>query len=226
MIWSDLMQQIIFLSLTGLGILGNILLFMRHVHVFIMDLNFTHLVFSNVNIYTSAVKYTVTKLHFKNVLGDAGCKTVVYLGRVERVFTTCLLSKFQADFLVEKLRPQTTRQILPFLLLLSLNRSRAGVYNGYCYMLPSRYTVNMALPDAIFQSLMGWSSEYMAFHLYRYHKYVLYLHSSRFANSASPEVRAAWSVLILMTFDYPALSSFILIIKDFHLTSCWQTDFF
>ncbi|XP_036043198.1 putative vomeronasal receptor-like protein 4 [Onychomys torridus] len=298
MIWSDLIQKIIFLSLIGLGILGNILLFMRHVHMIIMgsekkpiDLIFTHLAISNIIILcTSGIKYITTDLHFKTVLGDAGCKTLVYLGRVSRglsICTTCLLSVVQAatisprTSLWRKLKPQTPWQVLPFLLLLwifnvlissnllyhitagsSLNMSRAGLYSEYCYMLPSRYTVKwlflslMALRDVTFQSLMGCSSGYMALHLYRHHKHVLYLHSSRFANSASPEVRATWSVLILMTcfllyylgdfissfyigsvftldsiilnaklflgVGYAALSPFILIIKDFHLASCWH----
>ncbi|XP_052583125.1 putative vomeronasal receptor-like protein 4 [Peromyscus californicus insignis] len=298
MIWSDLIQQLIFLSLSGLGILGNILLFIRHVHMFIMgskkkpiDLIFTHLAISNVIIlYTSGVRYIATDFHFKNVLGDAGCKAVVYLARVARglsICTTCLLSVVQAvtigprTSLWRKLKPQTSWQVLPFLLLLwifnvlissnllyhitagsSLNSSRAGAYRKYCYMLPSGYTVKwlflslMALRDVIFQSLMGWSSGYMAFHLYRHHKRVLYLHSSGFANRASPEVRATWSVLVLMTcfllyylgdfissfyigsvftldsiilnaklflgVGYAALSPFILIIKDFHLASCWH----
>ncbi|XP_028735776.1 putative vomeronasal receptor-like protein 4 [Peromyscus leucopus] len=298
MIWSDLIQQVIFLSLIGLGILGNILLFMRHVHMFIMgsekkpiDLIFTHLAISNIIIlYTSGIKYITTGLHFKNVLGDAGCKTLVYLGRVSRglsICTTCLLSVVQAatisprTSLWRKLKPQSSRQVLPFLLLLwifnvpissnllyhitagsSLNRSRAGLYSEYCYMLPSGYTVKwlflslMALRDVIFQSLMGWSSGSMALYLYRHHKRVLYLHSSRLANRASPEVRATWSVLVLMTcfllyylgdfissfyigsvftldsimlnaklflgVGYAALSPFILMIKGFHLASCWH----
>ncbi|XP_055452954.1 putative vomeronasal receptor-like protein 4 [Psammomys obesus] len=241
MIWSDLIQQIIFLSLIGLGISGNFLIFERHVHTFIMDsekkpidLFFTHLAFTNVIIIcTSGVRYVATELHFKNVLGDVGCKTVVYLGRVARghsICTTCLLSMFQAvtisprTSLWRKLKPQAAWKVLPFLLLLwvfnalissnllhhitagsSMNRSRVGVIEGYCYMLRSRLTVKwlflslMALRDVIFQGLMGWSSAYMALHLYKHHRRVLYLYSSRFTNSASPEIQATWSVLILMT---------------------------
>ncbi|XP_034366714.1 putative vomeronasal receptor-like protein 4 [Arvicanthis niloticus] len=252
MIWSDLIQQIIFLSLIGLGILGNILMFVRHVYIFIMgsekkpiDLIFTHLVFSNVIIIcTSGVRYIATKLHFKNVLGNVGCKIVVYLGRMARglsICTTCLLSMFQAvtisprTSLWRKFKPQTACQVFSCLLLLwilnvlissnllhhitagsSLNGSRAGVYDGYCYMLPSRYLVKwlflslMTLRDVIFQSLMGWSSGYMALHLYKHHKRVLYLHSSRSANNASPEIRATWSVLILMAcFLFYYLGDFI-----------------
>nr|AEF00783.1 vomeronasal type 1 receptor I6 [Mus musculus domesticus]AEF00787.1 vomeronasal type 1 receptor I6 [Mus musculus domesticus]AEF00790.1 vomeronasal type 1 receptor I6 [Mus musculus domesticus] len=300
MIWSELIQRVIFLSLIGLGILGNILIFVRHVLTFTMGsekkpidlIIFTHLAFSNVIIIgTSGIRYVATKLHFKNGLGIAGCKTLVYLGRVARrlsICTTCLLSMVQVVTIsprtsfLRKFRPQTIWQVLPSLLLLcifnvlissnllhhitvgsSLNRSRAGVYYGYCYMLPSRYTVKwlflrlMTLRDVIFQCLMGWSSGYMALRLYKHHKCVLYLHTSRLANNASPEIRATWSVLILMTcfllyyfgdyilsfyigsvltldsiilniriflvIGYAALSPFVLLIKDFHLISCWHT---
>ncbi|XP_055458885.1 putative vomeronasal receptor-like protein 4, partial [Psammomys obesus] len=252
MVWRDLIYQIIFLSLIGLGIFGNILIFARHVHTFIMgsekkpiDLIFTHLAFSNAIILcTSGVRYVATELHFRNVLGDAGCKTVVYLARVAQghsICTTCLLSMFQAvtisprTSLWRKLKPQAAWKVLPFLLLLwifnalissnllhqitagsNMNRSRVGVIDGYCYMLRSKLTVKwlflslMALRDVIFQGLMGWSSAYMALHFYKHHKRVLYLYSSRFTNSASPEIRATWSVLILMTcFLFYYLGDFI-----------------
>ncbi|XP_021519548.1 putative vomeronasal receptor-like protein 4 [Meriones unguiculatus] len=263
MVWSDLIYQIIFLSLIGLGIFGNILIFVRHVHTFIMvsekktiDLFFTHLAFSNaILICTSGVRYVATELHFKNVLGDAGCKTVVYLARVARglsICTTCLLSMFQAatisprTSLWRKLKPQAAWRVLPFLLLLwifnalissnilqitagsSMNRSRVGVTEGYCYLLKSRLTVKwlflslMALRDVIFQGLMGWSSAYMALHLYKHHKRVLYLYSSRFTNSASPEIRATWSVLILMAcFLFYYLGDFIF---SFYIGSVFNFD--
>lgn len=57
----------------------------------------------------------------------------------------------------------------------------------------------MALRDIIFQNLMGWSSGYMAYRLYKYHKHVSYLQSSRFANNSSPEIRATQSTFTLMT---------------------------
>jgi vomeronasal1 receptor len=122
-----------------------------------------------------------------------------------------------------KLKPQASWHILPFLLLFwivnvlinsnllsyikggsALNRSVAIMYIGPCYMLPSRHIIKwfflslMTPCDVIFQSLMGWSSGSMALHLYKYHNRVLYLHSSRFANNSPLEIRATWSVLILI----------------------------
>ncbi|XP_028632123.1 putative vomeronasal receptor-like protein 4 [Grammomys surdaster] len=123
-----------------------------------------------------------------------------------------------------KLKPQTACQVLPFLLVFwivnilvssnllsyikagsALNRSVASTFIGHCYMLQSRHIIKwlflslMTLRDVIFQSLMGWSSGSMALHLYKHHKRVLYLYSSRYANNSPPEIRATWSVLILMT---------------------------
>ncbi|XP_034366687.1 putative vomeronasal receptor-like protein 4 [Arvicanthis niloticus] len=123
-----------------------------------------------------------------------------------------------------KLKPQRACHVLPFILVFwivnvlissnllsyikagsSLNRSEAIMYIGHCYMLQSRHIIKwlflflMTLRDVIFQSLMGWSSGSMALHLYKHHKRVLYLYSSRFANNSPPEIRATWSVLILMT---------------------------
>ncbi|KAM4834533.1 putative vomeronasal receptor-like protein 4 [Thomomys bottae] len=122
-----------------------------------------------------------------------------------------------------KLKPQTAWQVLPYLLLFwvlnslissnllhyitavnSMNGSGHVMYIDYCYMLPSMQIVRwlflslMALRDVIFQSLMGWSSGYMAFYLYKHHKRVLYLHSSKYVNNSSPEIRATLSTLILM----------------------------
>ncbi|XP_040851273.1 putative vomeronasal receptor-like protein 4 [Ochotona curzoniae] len=122
-----------------------------------------------------------------------------------------------------KLKPRTAWQVLPYLLtfwvfsfLISSNllhyitavnstdESRFRTYIGLCYMLPAPQIIRwlflclMTLRDLTFQSLMGWSSGYMALYLYKHHRRVLYLQSSRFAKYPSPEIRATWSILILM----------------------------
>ncbi|XP_012886766.1 PREDICTED: putative vomeronasal receptor-like protein 4 [Dipodomys ordii] len=124
----------------------------------------------------------------------------------------------------EKLKPKAAWQVLPYLLLFwisnslissnlpyyitavrSRNSSRIEISYPYCYMLPSKQIIKwlflslLTLREVIFQSLMGWSSGYMAFYLYNHHKQVLYLHSSRFTNNSSPEIRATLSTLVLMT---------------------------
>ncbi|NP_001076780.1 vomeronasal 1 receptor 223 [Mus musculus] len=251
-IWSDLIQKIIFISLIGLGVLGNIILFVRHLYTFIMgpenkniDVILIHLAFVNtIIIYCIGVRDIATIFYIRNFLGDVGCKTIIYLERVARglsICTTCLLSMVQAvtisprTTLWRKLKPQTAWHVIAFLLLFwifnslissnllhyitvgsSMNSSEVGMFTGYCYMLPSRHTVKwlflslMTLRDVIFQGLMGWSSGSMALHLYKHHKRVLYLYSSRSANNSRPEIRATQRVLTLMTcFLFFYLADFI-----------------
>ncbi|XP_005403477.1 PREDICTED: putative vomeronasal receptor-like protein 4 [Chinchilla lanigera] len=240
MSWSNLIQRIIFLSLSGLGSIGNILIFIKHIHVFVMitekrpiDSILIHLAFSNtIIICSTGIRGTTTIFYFRNFLGSVGCKIVIYFERVARglsICTTCLLSVVQVvtisprTILWRKFKPQTTGQVLLCLLLFwifnflissnllhyitavrSMNQSGIRIYIGHCYMLPSRQIVRwiflsfMAVRDLIFQSLMGWSSGYMAIRLYKHHKRVLYLYSSRFANNSSPEIRATQRILILM----------------------------
>nr|AIX03101.1 vomeronasal receptor type I [Catopuma temminckii] len=124
-----------------------------------------------------------------------------------------------------KLKPHTAWQVLPSLLLFwilnSLMSSNLLSYitaaqstNGsgitpsgshpYCHMPPSGLIVRwlfltlMALRDIISQSLMGWSSGYMAFRLCKHRQSVLHLRSSRFQRNSSPETRATRSALLLM----------------------------
>ncbi|XP_040612131.1 putative vomeronasal receptor-like protein 4 [Mesocricetus auratus] len=240
MTWNNIIQTIIFLCFIGPGIVGNILMFVSRVYTSALgtekkpvDLILIHLGLSNmIIICTTGIRDISTVFHFRNFLGDIGCKAVVFLARLARglsICTTCLLSVVQAvtisprTTMWSKLKPQTSQQVLTYVLLFWVfniatssnllyyiaagsgnNRSGVSGYIGYCYMLPSRLTVKwlflslMAIRDLIFQSLMGWSSGYISFYLYRHHKQVLYLHSYRFVNSFSPEIRAAQSVLLLM----------------------------
>nr|XP_004670954.2 putative vomeronasal receptor-like protein 4 [Jaculus jaculus] len=240
MIWNNLIRTTIFPSLNGPGIMGNILIFVRHAYILVkgterkpIDLIIIHLAFSNLALICNIeIADMSTVFHWRNLLGEAGCKMVIFLGRLARglsICTTSLLSMVQAVTinprmtLWRKLKPQTAGQVLPYLLLFwifnslissnllhyitavsTVNTSGVHMYGGYCYMAPSRLIVRwfyiclMALRDAIFQSLMGWSSASMALHLYKHHKRVLYLHSSKCVNSSSPEIRATQSTLILM----------------------------
>nr|XP_044988765.1 putative vomeronasal receptor-like protein 4 [Jaculus jaculus] len=241
MLWNDNVQTIILLFLTVHGVVGNVVIFVRYVCNFLMgtekkpiDLILIHLVFSSLLMICSMViRERAIIFYFKIDLGDVGCKVVVFLGRMARglsICTTCLLSIVQAVTinprmtLWRKLKPQTSGQVLPYLLLFwmlsclissnllcyitsvrSMNRSAVGKQSGYCIMLPSRQIVKwlflslMTLRDVIFQSLMGWSSASLALHLYKHHKRVSYLHSSsKCVNNSSPEIRATQSTLILM----------------------------
>ncbi|XP_050999167.1 putative vomeronasal receptor-like protein 4 [Acomys russatus] len=240
--WNNIIQTIIFLFLTGPGISGNILMFVRHVYTSALgtekktvDIILIHLAFSNmVIICSTGIRDIATVFYFRNFLGDIGCKAVVFLARMARglsICTTSLLSMVQVltislrTTIWSKLRPQTARQVVIYIFLFwifnvltasnllyyitagsGMNRSVIAEYIGYCYMLPSRSIVKwlfislMTVRDLIFQSLMGWSSGYISFHLYKHHKRVFYLHSCKHVNSSSPEIRASQSVLVLMTF--------------------------
>ncbi|XP_062043277.1 putative vomeronasal receptor-like protein 4 [Lepus europaeus] len=240
MSWSDVIQRIIFLSLTGPGVVGNFLVLVRYVCTLVMgsekkptDLILIHLAVSNILIIcTTGVRDIATILYLSHFLGDFVCKAVVYLNRVARslsICTTCLLSIVQAVTISprttcwRKLKPHSAWQLLPYLLLFwvlsllissnllhyitavnSVNGSGVRMHFGYCYMLPAGQTVRwlflslMALRDLTFQSVMGWSSGHMALRLYKHHKRILYLQSSRTAKHPSPEVRATQSTLIFM----------------------------
>ena len=100
--WNNIIQAIVFISLTGPGTVGNILVFMRHVYTSALgiakkpvDLIIIHLAFSNLIISCSTgVRDVATVFYFRNFLGDIGCKTVVYLARMARglsICTTCPL---------------------------------------------------------------------------------------------------------------------------------------
>ncbi|XP_041488953.1 putative vomeronasal receptor-like protein 4 [Microtus oregoni] len=239
--WNNIIHTIIFLSLAGPEIVGNILMLVRLVHTLTLGTEkkpvgiiLIHLAFSNIIIIcTTGIRDIATVFYFRNFLGDIGCKVVVFLARMAwglSICTTCLLTVVQAvtissrTTLWTKLKPRTSWQVLQFLLFFwnvnvlissnllcyvksgnGLNSSVPGAYIGHCYMMPSRHTVKwlflslMILRDVIFQSLMGWSSGSMALRLYEHHKRVLYLHSSRCVHNSPPEIRATWSVLILMT---------------------------
>nr|XP_004670944.2 putative vomeronasal receptor-like protein 4 [Jaculus jaculus] len=177
MLWDNLLWTVLFLSLNGPGIMGNILTLVRHVYTFVtgtekknIDLILIHLAFSNITIICSIeIRDTAAVFYFRNFLGEAGCKVVVFLGRMGRglsICTTSLLSMVQAVTinprmtLWRKLKPQTAKQVLPYVLffwifncLISsnllffitavspVNRSVVGTYGGYCYMLPSKLMV-------------------------------------------------------------------------------------
>ncbi|KAM5298404.1 putative vomeronasal receptor-like protein 4 [Ctenodactylus gundi] len=235
---SNFLYRTIFLSLTGPGIAGNLILFMKHACTSIVgtekkpiDFILIQLAITNVmTLCCTGIAAIRSTFHFSNFLDNVVCKSVIYLARVARglsICTTCLLSVVQAITISpkttpwRKLKPHTAWQVLPCLLLFwilnflissnllhyitavrSTNKSEIEMPVGYCYMLPPGQIIRclflllMTLRDVIFQSLMGWSSGYMAFCLYKHHKRVLYLHSS---NNSNPEIRATLSILMLMT---------------------------
>ncbi|XP_004630013.1 putative vomeronasal receptor-like protein 4 [Octodon degus] len=135
MTWITLIQRTILLSLTGPGLVGNIIMFVMYIHTFVTghekkptDLILIHLAFSHtIMICSIGIRGVAAAFYFRNFLGNTGCKIVVYMGRVARGFSicnTCLLSMVQAitisprTTLWRKHKPQTAWQVLPCLLLL------------------------------------------------------------------------------------------------------------
>ncbi|MRJ01774.1 hypothetical protein FDP72_25005, partial [Escherichia coli] len=131
MIWSDLIEGTIFLSLVGLGVLGNIILFVRHVCTFIMgpenkniDVILIHLAFTNIILLLAKrLPKTIAAFGLRNFLDDIGCKIIVYLERVARGLSICtssLLTVVQAIIISprasgwRRLRPKSAWHILPF----------------------------------------------------------------------------------------------------------------
>ncbi|XP_021024712.1 vomeronasal type-1 receptor 4-like, partial [Mus caroli] len=103
----NLAIRIIFLSQITIGILGNVSLLFFYLVLYYREsilkpteLILMHLMAANIIIILSAgVPQTITIWGLKQLLNDFGCKFLLYIhaiGRSVSIFTTCLLSVFQA----------------------------------------------------------------------------------------------------------------------------------
>ncbi|XP_004694878.1 PREDICTED: putative vomeronasal receptor-like protein 4 [Condylura cristata] len=133
MLWSTVIQGLLFFSVLGHGIMGNLFLLGGHLYTFIMspekkpiELIHIHLFFANALICTNAIIDIITILKSQDFLSDIGCKILIFLRRVARglsICTTCLLSVVQAITIspqtspFKKLQPRSAWQVLPCLLL-------------------------------------------------------------------------------------------------------------
>lgn len=120
-----------FLLQTGLGILANTLVLLAYAHMLLRESRLTpadailcHLAFADLLLLlTRGVPQTLSVFGVRNLLGDAGCKAVIYLYRVSRALSvclTCMLSVFQAASvapaagpLLSRLKPRLPQLILP-----------------------------------------------------------------------------------------------------------------
>uniref|UniRef100_G3U6H0 Vomeronasal type-1 receptor n=1 Tax=Loxodonta africana TaxID=9785 RepID=G3U6H0_LOXAF len=100
-------KRILFLTQTGVGILGNLSLLCLYIFILItghklrpIDLIFNQLLFANALVlFPKEIPLTLVSLGWKFVLDDTGCKLVFYfhgVGRGVSLSTTCLLSGLQA----------------------------------------------------------------------------------------------------------------------------------
>ncbi|XP_042540320.1 vomeronasal type-1 receptor 4-like [Dipodomys spectabilis] len=229
----------IFLSISGLGIVGNTFILLNYMHMFkgskkkSVHFVFIHLAFTNIIMLLSKViPTTVAAFAMENFLEDIGCVMSAYLERVTRGLSICtssLLTLVQAitispsDSVWRKLKLQSTWHILLPLLFFwilnslismnllfhiknisSMNISQPSVSDTYCYFVPDNsiikwiFLIFLVLRDAVFQGIMGVASGYMVFLLHKHHQRVLYLQNSNFLYKTSPEMKAAYSVLLLM----------------------------
>ncbi|KAM5166866.1 vomeronasal type-1 receptor 4-like [Callospermophilus lateralis] len=129
-----LVKGITFMFLIGLGILGNIYVFVNYVCLFrgvkrkSSHLLLIHLAFTNsITLITGGMPSTITSLGLRDLLGDVACKIVVYLSRVARglsICTTCLLTVVQAITISPRasrwgrLQPRSAWHLLPLLVFL------------------------------------------------------------------------------------------------------------
>ncbi|XP_012891941.1 PREDICTED: vomeronasal type-1 receptor 4-like [Dipodomys ordii] len=229
----------IFLSISGLGIVGNTFILLNYMHMFkgskkiSVHIVFIHLAFTNIIMLLSKViPKTLAAFGLENFLEDIGCVMSVYLERVTRGLSICtssLLTLVQAitisprDSVWRNLKLQSTWHILLPLLFFwilnflismyllfhiknisSMNISQTSVSDTYCYFVPDNLIMKwifltlMVLMDAVFQGILGVASGYMIFLLYKHHQRVLYLQNSNFLYKTSPEMKAAYSVLLLV----------------------------
>ncbi|EDL32597.1 vomeronasal 1 receptor 200 [Mus musculus] len=126
-------KEIIFPSMTVLGTLGNMFVFVNYmfswwgspekkpIHLILIHLAFTNIII----LLTKGLQKTIAAFGLRNFLDDIGCKSIVYLERVSRGLSICtssLLTVVQAITISprasgwRRLRTKSAWHILPFLL--------------------------------------------------------------------------------------------------------------
>ena len=130
----DPVKGTVFFFLTGLGTVGNSLVFVSYMHMFQsteqkpIHLILAHLALTNIIMLLSkGIPKTIEAFNFGNILNDTSCKVVVYLARVSRGISICnssLLTVVQAitisprQSMWQRLNLKTPQHILSSLLCL------------------------------------------------------------------------------------------------------------
>ncbi|EDL32588.1 vomeronasal 1 receptor 211 [Mus musculus] len=130
----DPVKGTVFLCLTGLGTVGNSLVFVSYMHMFQsteqkpIHLILAHLAFTNIiMLFSKGIRRTIGAFNFDNFLDDTSCKVAVYLARVSRGLSICtssLLTVVQAitisprHSMCQRLKLKTPQHILSSLLCL------------------------------------------------------------------------------------------------------------
>ncbi|XP_012886634.1 PREDICTED: vomeronasal type-1 receptor 4-like [Dipodomys ordii] len=129
----NVVKGTLFLFLTGIGIVGNIIVFVNFIHRFwrgvqkkSTHLILIHLAFANTIILLSkGLPMAIAAFGLRHFLDDIGCKVVICLERVARDFSICttsLLTVVHAiiisprSSLCWRFKPKTPKKILPLFL--------------------------------------------------------------------------------------------------------------
>uniref|UniRef100_A0A8D2D9A2 Vomeronasal type-1 receptor n=1 Tax=Sciurus vulgaris TaxID=55149 RepID=A0A8D2D9A2_SCIVU len=130
-----LVKGLMFVFLTGLGIVGNIFVLVKYMCLFRSTMKSTHLIlihlaFTNIiTLLTGGMPRTISSLGLRNLIDVITCKILIYLNRVARglsISTTSLLTVVQAITISPRssrwgrLQPRSARHILPLLLFFGI----------------------------------------------------------------------------------------------------------
>nr|XP_020751207.1 vomeronasal type-1 receptor 4-like [Odocoileus virginianus texanus] len=196
----------------------------RPAHTILTHMALSNLLF----LLSSGVPYTMAAFVLRKPLSSLGCKFVYYIQRVARGTTlcsTCVLTTYQSFTLIPRraewvmLRGRAPRVtgpsccicwILSLLIYIPVPLkitgpwethnstdsqgnwfcSASGTVTGFGYL--------WFIFDAIFITLMVWSSGSMVFLLLRHRQRVQYIHTATGHHGCPPETRAAQTILMLM----------------------------
>ncbi|NP_001240533.1 vomeronasal 1 receptor ornAnaV1R3212 [Ornithorhynchus anatinus] len=133
-LWNDLFFTVLFIAQTGIGLLGNSILLMLYVSIFVLqphhkkpiDLILAHLTVNNaMTLLTQVAPGMVLAFRWENSLNVFGFQLAQYIRRVARglsICNTCLLSVFQAITIspstscFSQIKHRVPKYILPVLL--------------------------------------------------------------------------------------------------------------
>ncbi|KAM4834945.1 vomeronasal type-1 receptor 3-like [Thomomys bottae] len=154
----SILKGTVFVSISGLGIAGNIFILLNYMHMFKENkkksthLMFIHLAFTHIIMLLSkGIPKTLAAYDVKNFLEDIGCVIFVYLERVARGLSICtstLLTLVQAitisprDSAWRKLKLQSAWNILPVLLFFWILNSLIGI--NLLYHMKNINSLNMS----------------------------------------------------------------------------------
>ncbi|XP_028632081.1 putative vomeronasal receptor-like protein 4 [Grammomys surdaster] len=143
----DPVKGTVFLCLTGLGTMGNSLVFVSYMCMFQstekkpIHLILAHLALTNIiTLLSKGMRRTIEAFNFGNFLNDTSCKVVVYLVRVSRGLSICtssLLTVVQAitisprHSMWQRLKLKTPQHILSSLLCLWILNSLVSMNLPY-----------------------------------------------------------------------------------------------